>query len=160
MALEENDTWTLVPLPSGKHVIGCKWVYKIKHNSNGSIERYKARLVVKGFNQKERIEYTDRFSPAAKMVTVHTHQMDVFNTFLQGDFKDEIFMQIPQGFRKQGESILVCRLRKSIYGLKQKSRQWNVKITETLIKNSYKQSLYDSSLFTNIKHKALRLLHY
>lgn len=163
--LEENKTWTLVPLLPRKYVIGGKWVYKIKHNSNGSIESNKACLVAKGFIQKKGIYYNDIFYPIAKMVNARPllvivvmsnqplYQMDVFNAYLQGDLNEKIFMQIPYDFRKQEESDLVCRLRKSLYGLKQASRQQNIKLVEALKKNGYKRSMYDYSLFTKKKKK-------
>ncbi|BBG92512.1 RmlC-like cupins superfamily protein, partial [Prunus dulcis] len=135
-ALESNHTWTLTPLPPGKHPIGCRWVYKIKHHSDGSIERYKARLVAKGYTQTEGVDFHDTFSPTAKMVTVRSllalaaasswplHQLD-----------------------RQGEN-LVCRLHKSLYGLKQASRQWFAKFSEAIQAAGFTQSKADYSLFT------------
>ncbi|KAJ8753872.1 hypothetical protein K2173_000126 [Erythroxylum novogranatense] len=102
-ALESNGTWEVVPLPSGKVPIGCKWVYKVKYRSDGTMERYKARLVAKGYNQRADIDFQDTFSPVAKHVTVRSvlavatmfswplFQMDVYNAFLQGDLHEEVF---------------------------------------------------------------------
>lgn len=158
-ALHANGTWTLTSLPPGKIPIGCKWVYKLKHNSDGSIDRYKARLVAKGFTQAEGIDYHDTFSPTAKMITVRCllalaasqswslHQLDVNNAFLHGDLHEEIYMSPPPGLRRQGEN-LVCRLHKSLYGLKQASRQWFAKFTSAIISAGFQQSKADYSLFT------------
>ena len=107
---------------------------KVKYKSTGEVERYKARLVAKWYNQQEGIDYQETFSPVVKMKTVRTvlslaakngwcvHQMDVFNAFLQGYLFDEIYMEMPQGFTSQGEKQQVCRLVKSLYGLKQAPR--------------------------------------
>ncbi|KAL6348322.1 hypothetical protein AAG906_005622 [Vitis piasezkii] len=161
-ALEQNHTWTLTPLPSSHRPIGCKWVYKIKYNSDGTVERYKARLVAKGFTQREGIDYKETFSPVAKLTTVRCllaiaavrhwslHQMDVQNAFLHGDFLEEVYMQLPPDFRRQGETPMVCRLNKSLYGLKQASRSWFRKFSATIQQDGFHQSRADYSLFTKI----------
>ncbi|CAL8150569.1 unnamed protein product [Prunus armeniaca] len=157
--LEANHTWSLTPLPHGKKPIGCRWVYKIKRHSDGTIERYKARLVAKGYTQLEGIDYHDTFSPTAKMIIVRCllalaaaqdwslHQLDVNNAFLHGDLHEEIYMSPPPGLQRQGEN-LVCRLNKSLYGLKQASRQWFAKFSTAVQAAGFVQSKADYSLFT------------
>jgi hypothetical protein len=104
VALDANMTWELVPLPKGKKAIGCKWVYKMKHNSDGSINRYKARLEAKGYAQTHGIDYEETFAPVAKMATMRAvitvaasrgwllHQMDVKNAFLHGELQEEVYL--------------------------------------------------------------------
>lgn len=138
--MELNHTWFVVCLPPGKPSIGCKWVYKIKHKSDGSIEHYKARLVAKVYTQQEGVNFIDTFSPVAKLVIVkvllalasshnwHLLQMDVNNAFLNGDLFEEVYMDLPLGYARKRECShyageLVCKLHKSIYGLKQASQQ-------------------------------------
>jgi hypothetical protein len=113
-ALEENNTWIVTDLPPNKHPIGCKWVYKVKHKSNGSVERYKTRLVAKGYTQCEGLNFHETFSPVAKMATVicflalaaaknwFLHQLDVNNAFLHGDLDEEVYMSMPSGFGPKG----------------------------------------------------------
>lgn len=164
-ALERNNTWYVVPLPAGKQSIGCRWVYKLKLHSDGSIERHNARLVAKGYNQQEGIDFMDTFSPVAKLVTVkvllalaasqnwYLVQLNVSNAFLNADLLEEVYMDIPPSYNIQGESThcdvpLVCKLHKSLYGLRQASRQWYSKFSQALIQLGFIQSKSDYSLFT------------
>ncbi|RVW21903.1 Retrovirus-related Pol polyprotein from transposon TNT 1-94 [Vitis vinifera] len=130
-----NGVWDLVELPHGCKPVGCKWVFKTKRDSSGKIERYKARLVVKGYSQREGIDFKETFSPVSTKdsfrvimaIVAHfdleLHQMDVKTAFLNGDLDEEVYMEQPIGFVEVGKEDLVCKLNKSIYGLKQASRQ-------------------------------------
>ena len=132
-SLITNHTWELAKLPAGKKALHNKWVYRIKEESNGS-QRFKVRLVVKGFQQKEGIDFTEIFSPVIKLVTIrtvlglvakenlHLQQMDVKTAFLHGDLDEEIYMRQPEGFEVKGREELVCKLQKSLYRLKQAPR--------------------------------------
>jgi Reverse transcriptase (RNA-dependent DNA polymerase) len=149
-ALEKNETWRMVPLPNGKKLVGCKWIYKIKYHNNGTIERYKARLVAKGYTQTYGIDYEETFAPVAKMNTIRIllsivvnqnwtlHQMDVKNAFLQGTLEEEVYMSLPPGYIRENTSNLVCRLNKSIYGLKQSPRAWYDKLSSHLLSYNFK----------------------
>lgn len=170
-ALELNNTWISTHLPLGKIPIGCKWIYRIKYHSDGTIERYKARLVAKGYTQREGLDYTDTFTLVAKSVSIRImlsmadvkgwglHQMDVNNAFLHGDLNEEVYMSLPQGFHSKGESPnLVCKLKNSLYGLKQTSRQWFAKFSYTILNFGFVQSKDDYSLFTYAKGSSFIVL--
>lgn len=158
-ALEANNTWELRPLPSGKKALGCKWVCKTKYNADGSVEHFKARLVTLGNHQVKGEDYHETFAPVAKMVTVrtsltlaaakgwHLHQMDVHNAFLHGDLHEDIYMKPPPGFHTT-QSNVVCKLKKSFYGLRQAPHQWFFKLASALHEYGFQQSPLDHSLFT------------
>jgi len=157
-ALDRIQTWTLVPPPSDIKPIGCRWVYKLKHKPDDTVDRFKARLVAKGFTQTEGIDYFETFSRVVKLPTVRIllalasasdlfiHQLDVDNFFLHGDLHEEIYMKPPPGLSLP-QPNLVCKLNKSLYGLKQASRNWNQKLTSELLLLGYTQSSADHSLF-------------
>jgi hypothetical protein len=158
-ALDENKTWSIVPLPTGKKVVGSRWIYKIKFHSDGSIERHKARLVARGFTQTFGVDYKETFAPVAKMNTVRVllsvaincgwslYQMDVKNAFLHGDLEEDVYMRIPPGHGREKEQGMVCKLHKALYGLKQSPRAWYSKLSSVLIASGFKRSHADSSLF-------------
>lgn len=144
LSLHDNKTWSLQPLPRGKKAIGCRWVLKIKRTADGSIDKYKARLVAQGFNQRSGIDYHETFAPVAKFTSIRAllslaachdyevHQMDVVTAYLNGDIDEEIYMRQPDGFVVPGREHLVCKLNKSLYGLKQAGRCWYQKIDKAL----------------------------
>ena len=143
-SMASNGIWDLVELPNRVKAIGCKWVFKTKKDSLGNIEKYKARLIAKGFTQKEGIDYKETFSLVSKKDSFHiimalvTHfdlelqQIDVKTAFLNGDLKEEVYMILPKGFSSSDGQHLVCKLKKSIYGKKQASRQWYLKFYEVI----------------------------
>jgi hypothetical protein len=169
-ALQKQGTWSLVPMPANKNVVGCKWVYKLKHNSDGTIARYKARLVAKGFHQQHGIDFDETFSPVIKPPTVRLilslavslkwplRQLDVKNAFLHGTLKEEVYMTQPQGYIDSVHPNYVCRLHKSIYGLKQAPRAWFESFTSQLLHLGFTASTADSSLFIYKTHTVIAYL--
>jgi hypothetical protein len=157
--LDANATWELVALPKDKKAIGCKWVYKVKHNADGSVSRYKARLVAKDYAQTYGIDYEETYSPVAKMTTVRAiiamaavkgwslHQMDVKNVFLHGDLQEEVYMEQPPGYVDETHPNLVCRLKKALYDLKQTPRASSDKIGQYLVTSGFQTSNANFSLY-------------
>ena len=161
-SMDQNKVWDLVELPEGCKRVGCKWVFKTKRDSNGNIERYKARLFAKGFTQKEGIDYKETFSPVSKKDSLRIimalvahfdlelHQMDVKTAFLNGNLEEEVYMSQPEGFSSEGKEHMVCKLKKSIYGLKQASRQWYLKFNDTVVSFGFKENIVDRCIYLKV----------
>ena len=160
-SLEENSVWDLVELPEGKRAIGNKWVYKVKTGADGLIERYKARLVAQGFSQKYGDDYDETFCPVVRLESLRVlialavqyglklHQVDVTTAFLNGELEEEVYMRQPEGFITQGKEHMVCKLNKSIYGLKQSPRCWNTALDNQLKQMGFIQSVSDPCIYTD-----------
>lgn len=164
-SLEENHTWHLVQksaLPRDKKCVNSRWVLKVKYNADGSIERYKARLVAQGFTQRSGIDYNETFAPVVKFNSIRLiiaiavarnlpiHQFDIKTAFLRGDLEEQIYMKFPTGFERNDQDTgedLICLLKKSIYGLKQSARCWYSKVDSFLLSKGYKRLESDHSVY-------------
>jgi hypothetical protein len=158
-ALEKNRTWHLVPRSNARNVIDSKWVYKVKKNADGALDRYKARLVVKGFKQRYGIDYEDTFSLVVKAATIRIvlsiavtkgwclRQLDVQNAFLHQVLEEEVYMNQPPGYEDPKFPNHVCRLDKAIYGLKQAPQAWYSRLSTKLVQLGFETSKADTSLF-------------
>lgn len=159
-ALLSKETYTLVELPRGKKALGVKFVFTIKRDANGNVERYKARLVVKGFLQREGVDFNEVFAPVSKHSTLRAllalvaaedlelHQLDIKTAFLNGDLEEEVYVEQPPGF-KQGGPGVVCHLKKALYGLRQAPRAWHLTLKAELAKLGFIPSEADPALFTS-----------
>ena len=159
-SIYSNNVWDLVEQPENRKPIGSKWVFKKKTKADGSIERYKARLVAQGFSQKPGLDYDETFSPVIRFESFRNlvavavqkglklHQLDITAAFLNGHLEDEVFMRQPEGFVVEGKEHLVCRLKQSLYGLKQSPRCWNSTLDAHLKDMGYVQSTNDPCIYT------------
>ncbi|KAK9049562.1 hypothetical protein SSX86_031470 [Deinandra increscens subsp. villosa] len=159
-ALIDNETWDLVPRREGMNIVRSMWVFRHKTKSDGTLERYKARLVCDGRSQQVGVDCGETFSPVVKPTTIRTvltlalnknwpiHQLDVKNAFLHGELKETVYMYQPVGFRHQQFPDHVCLLKKSLYGLKQAPRAWFKRFADYVVRLGFCNSKCDTSLFT------------
>lgn len=160
-SLYANNFWDSVKLPRGCKVIGNKWVFKLKTGADGLVERHKARLVAQGFFQKFGSDYDETFCPVVRFELIRTvialavqnglklHQMDVTTAFLNGELEDKVYMKQPEGFVDKDRYHLVCKLKCSIYGLKQSLRCWNSALDVKLSRIGFVQTTTDPCLCTS-----------
>jgi hypothetical protein len=165
-SIMKNDVWEIVPRPKEKSVVTSKWVYKIKHAADGSVDKYKARFVARGFSQKEGEDYDETFSLVARYTSIRAiislaasmgwnlHQMDVKTTFLNGAIKEEVYIEQPQGFEVHSKDTHVCRLKKSLYGLKQAPRAWYARMDSYLTRLGFSKSHVDPNLYYKVMDNA------
>jgi hypothetical protein len=161
-SLIENETWSLVSLPSHRKAISYKWTYRIKYDSSGSIDRFKARLVARGFTQRYGIDFVDTFSLVAKFDSIRTllsivvvedyemTQFDVRIAFLHGILDEKLYMIQPSYFEDKSYPNHVCQLQKSIYGLRQASRIWNRRFSTFLTKYGLVATPQDPCVYTTL----------
>ena len=147
-------------MPPGSKPIGCKWLFRRKYNTDGSLQTFKAKLVAKGFRQKEGIDYFDTYAPVARIASIrvllalasifnfYVHQMDVKTAFLNGDLDEEVYMEQPKGFIMHGHEKKVCKLVKSLYGLKQAQKQWHEKFDSVILSHGFKHNNADKCIYS------------
>ena len=165
-------TWELAELPAGTRALPVKWVYRVKRDAHGNLDRFKARLVVKGYAQRPGIDFQEVFAPVGKHTTfralmsivaqrnLQLHHLDVKTAFLNGVLEEEIWMMQPQGYQ-QGDKSLACKLKKTLYGLKQSPRCWSNRLKEELELYGFVQSVADPGLFVmHTKDDTVYLLVY
>ncbi|KAI5341219.1 hypothetical protein L3X38_020493 [Prunus dulcis] len=163
LMIEKNSTWELVDRPSSKPIVGVKWIFKIKLNLDGSIQKHKARLVAKGYTQKPGIDFNETFAPVARLDTIRTlialaaqkcwklWQLDVKSAFLNGVLEEEVYVDQPDGFVVKGDEDKVYRLRKALYGLKQAPRAWYSEIDTYLNQCGFHKSPSEATLYVRTK---------
>ena len=167
---ERNQVWTLVPRPKNRSIVGTKWVFRNKTDSEGIITRNKARLVAKGYSQQEGIDYDETFAPVARLEAIRiflayashmkfkVFQMDVKSAFLNGKLEEEVFVEQPPGFEDCKHSDYVYKLDKALYGLKQAPRAWYETLAQFLLSSGFSRGTIDKTLFYLQQGKDLLLV--
>jgi hypothetical protein len=159
----KNNVWDIVPRPKDKSMVYSKWIYKIKHAVDGSVGKFKASFLARGFTQKEGINCEDTFSPVSRYTSIQTiislasvlgwklHEMDVKTTFLNGKIEQEVFVEQPDGFVLHNKGTHVCKLRKALYGLKKVPRVWYDMIDGFLKSPGFQKSDADANLYFKVR---------
>lgn len=162
-AINRNHTWELVELPAGHKPIGLKSVFKVKKDTAGTIIKYKARLVSRGFVQKQGIDFEEVFAPVARLDTIRLiiavaaqrnweiHHLDVKSAFLNGDLSEEVYVSQPEGFVVKGKEHKVYKLSKALYGLRQAPRAWNIRLDKSLKNIGFERCSHDQAVYTRNK---------
>lgn len=157
--IEKYQTWKLVERPQDRKLIGVKWIFRTKLNPDGSVNKHKARLVVKGYAQVSGVDFSDTYSPVARLDTIRMllvivaqkswkiFQIDVNFAFLNGLLQEEIYVEQPEGFSVPGHEDMVYLLKKALYGLKQAPRDWYSRMDNHLLGLGFEKSLSESTLY-------------
>ncbi|KAK1685214.1 hypothetical protein QYE76_046062 [Lolium multiflorum] len=169
-SMYDNKVWTLVELPDSRKAVENKWIFKRKTDADGNITVYKARLVAKGFRQIQGVDYDETFSPVAKLKSVRIllaiaaffdyeiWQMDVKTAFLNGDIEEELYMVQPKGFVDPKNADKVCKLQRSIYGLKQASRSWNRRFDKVIKDFGFIQCHGEACIYKKVSGSSVAFL--
>src|SRR5512140_1053385 len=169
-SMYENKVWTLVDLPDDRQAIENKWIFKKKTDADGNVTIYKARLVAKGYQQVQGIDYDETFSPIAKLKSVQIMlaiaayydyeiwQMDVKTAFLNGYLKEELYMMQPEGFVDPKNANKVCKLQRSIYGLVQSYRSWNIRFDEMIKVFGFTQTYGEACVYKKVSGSSVAFL--
>ena len=170
-SMDKNSMWELVDLPPRLKAIGNKWVLKIKRKADGSIDKYKARLMAKGFTQQEDIDYDETFSLVVRVASIRLiptivaqldlelYHMDVKTAFLNGELDEENYMSQPMGFKVKEQECKVCKLKRSIYGLKQSYRQWCFRFHDSIISHGFEMIEEDHCVYLKRSKKSVLILY-
>jgi hypothetical protein len=162
-SIEDSNTWELTNLPRGHKAIGLKWVFKVKRDENGKIVKYKARIVAKGYVQRQGVDFEEVYAPVARIESVRlvlalaahvgwtVHHMDVKSAFLNGELQEEVYVSQPPGFVIAGEEMKVLRLHKALYGPRQAPRAWNAKLDVTMVSLGFRRSGSEHAVYVRDK---------